>query len=389
MPDLIEAFERGFGKADLLFKRRIRRYHLTKEARFLVMDYFYHYLRYRILLQQASRSIGMDILTLIVMHYEDSVDDVYRSWWQSLEKREQQRLLLSVDDWGFRQIEAVYSERLDALIDYVQGRAPTTLLVLLRRNASDVVREHLIERGVQVDPLLMSSALWVRGRIRDEADIFFDVQDHSSQLMALFVSQQTSKILDYCAGYGGKGIAMATIWPHIELTASDIRQELKATVVERAKRAGIKFRWKSQKELAKSLYPLVVVDAPCSGSGVWRRNPEDRYRFGQSQVKTLSDKQLDILLQAGKLVESGGELLYITCSLYPIENEDVIERFLAKTSQFSIVPAERRLRENCQILGINHEAIEHLLIPESYPYLRIAPQVNGGDLFFACLLKKS
>ncbi|NIZ46992.1 RsmB/NOP family class I SAM-dependent RNA methyltransferase [Entomospira nematocerorum] len=384
---LIDNFEKHFGKADLLCKNHLRKFRLTKDERFFVMDLFYFYLRHRLLIHKSIEITTMSMATATYQWLQESLDPAIATWWKSLSMEEQHYWWDSVDDSWRSEIKRVYNEdEARNFYSYINSRAPTTILALLRRNNRDKVINYLESNGVVVKPLALPMALEAKGRIRSNTEVFFDIQDYSSQMIALLMNRHRSTLLDFCAGYGGKSIAYATLWPHLEITASDLRDEIKPLAVERAMRAGIKFKWQMKKELKKREFPFVLVDAPCSGSGVWRRNPEDRYRMKVADLEKLADKQVSILLEAGRHVAIGGELLYVTCSFTYIENEQVIQNFLKKTAQFTLLSIESRLQENAQHLSLSTEEIFQRIRTDSFPYLRINPENDGGDLFFAALL---
>ncbi len=171
-----------------------------------------------------------------------------------------------------------------------------------------------------------------------------EVQDEASQLTALLVQAQPDHaVLDYCAGGGGKTLALAAFMRNKgTIVASDIAQERLKNLRQRAERAGatnIRVAHSSTLSPEKKLFDRVVVDAPCSGSGTRRRNPEAMLQLTAQQVDNYAHNQRKILQQAAPFTAVGGRLVYITCSLFATENTAVAEHFLTQNPNFSVVPA--------------------------------------------------
>ena len=135
----------------------------------------------------------------------------------------------------------------------------------------------------------------------------------------------------------------------------------------------------------KGDFDRVLVDAPCSGSGTWRRNPEAKWRFWEENLAELTALQASILASAGRLVAPGGRLIYATCSLLEEENEAQVETFLAQTSGFTILPVapvwKALFATDCpESLEIEGRA--------NSPFLRLAPGKHGTDGFFVAILER-
>ncbi|MBU6497323.1 MAG: RsmB/NOP family class I SAM-dependent RNA methyltransferase, partial [Rhodospirillales bacterium] len=122
-------------------------------------------------------------------------------------------------------------------------------------------------------------------------------------------------------------------------------------------------------------FDRVLVDAPCTGTGTWRRNPDARQRLAERDLSELVEKQGAILAQAARLVRKGGRVVYATCSLLTEENEAQVERFLAAHPEFAVVPLARAW----------HLAAP---VPGDGPYLALTPRAHGTDGFFAAVLER-
>lgn len=164
-----------------------------------------------------------------------------------------------------------------------------------------------------------------------------ELQDAASQaLVGMLDLQAGQNVLDYCAGGGGKTLAMAARVPDARYSAWDISAARLAPLEERAARAGAKVTLLAEKP-SKAIYDLVLVDAPCSGSGAWRRNPEGKWRLTQDSLSEVQAMQAQVLAAAAQLVKAGGTLVYATCSVLERENTGQINSFLSKTSDYEVV----------------------------------------------------
>ena len=172
-----------------------------------------------------------------------------------------------------------------------------------------------------------------------------DVQDEGSQLIALACQPQDGmRILDLCAGAGGKSLALAAAAPNAEIIASDTNRARLDQLAPRAERAGaiITTRLLDGGREAAQLAELggqcdvVLVDAPCSGSGTWRRNPEGRWRLTPDRLQRLVKLQARLLDIAAPLVKPGGAVVYATCSIIRAEGADQARNFLGRHSSWIV-----------------------------------------------------
>jgi 16S rRNA (cytosine967-C5)-methyltransferase len=172
-----------------------------------------------------------------------------------------------------------------------------------------------------------------------------EVQDEGSQLIALACQPADGmRILDLCAGAGGKALALAAAAPGADIIASDTNRARLAQLPVRAERAGATIvtrlidggREAAQLRDLESQCDVVLVDAPCSGSGTWRRNPEGRWRLTSERLGRLVKLQARLLDLAGPLVKPGGALVYATCSIIHAEGTDQILSFLGRHSSWIV-----------------------------------------------------
>jgi 16S rRNA (cytosine967-C5)-methyltransferase len=173
---------------------------------------------------------------------------------------------------------------------------------------------------------------------------WFEVQDEGSQLAArLSGAQPGMQVADVCAGGGGKTLALAALMQNKgQIFAYDVDGRRLAPVKERADRAGVRnvqirapMRTKDALEDLRGRMDIVFVDAPCTGSGTWRRNPDSKWRLRPNALVKRLEEQREALAMAAPLVKPGGALVYVTCSVLPEENEDQVAAFLAANANFN------------------------------------------------------
>jgi 16S rRNA (cytosine967-C5)-methyltransferase len=177
---------------------------------------------------------------------------------------------------------------------------------------------------------------------------WFEVQDEGSQIVADLVEpQEHDQVLDYCAGGGGKTLAMsAAMHNKGQVHAYDADRKRLAPIIERLRRAGT--RNVQVHDDARQLDRLVgkldavLVDAPCTGTGTWRRRPDTKWRLTAKNLDERIAQQQEALTEAAAFVKPGGALLYVTCSILPEENDRQAERFCAENPSFSVAPVADR-----------------------------------------------
>jgi 16S rRNA (cytosine967-C5)-methyltransferase len=214
---------------------------------------------------------------------------------------------------------------------------------------------------------------------------FVEVQDEGSQLLAWLVAPRRGEMVaDYCAGAGGKTLALAMLMRASgRLYAMDVSARRLAALAPRAARAGVtsihRLALESDndprvKRLAGKM-DRVLVDAPCSGFGTLRRNPDLKWRHSAESIDELAAKQRRILESAAKLVKRGGRLVYATCSILRKENDAIVDAFLAAQSDFQPLSCKA-------ILDAQRIALE------AGERLRLWPHVHGTDGFFAAVFER-
>jgi 16S rRNA (cytosine967-C5)-methyltransferase len=232
-------------------------------------------------------------------------------------------------------------------------------------------------------PALAAEPAFVKGLV--------EVQDEGSQIAALLsLARPGEQALDLCAGAGGKALALAALMENrgqIYATDTDGRRLMQGHVrIERSGARNIQHRPpRGNADVLADLEArcdLVVVDAPCTGTGTWRRNPDAKWRIRPGALEQRIAEQDKVLAAAVRFVKHGGRILYVTCSLLREENEDRVAGFLASHADFSPVPAG----ELCERAGLPQ------LAPFASPFgygLRLTPLQAGTDGFFIAMLKRA
>jgi 16S rRNA (cytosine967-C5)-methyltransferase len=268
--------------------------------------------------------------------------------------------------------------------------APMTLRTNTLRTNRDALLERLTAEGLVVNPTLRSPLGIVLER---RANVFrtaafqeglFEVQDEGSQLIGLMAEAQPgSVVVDGCAGAGGKTLLLAGQMQNTgTLYAFDIARFRLEDLKVRARRADAhnirvhSLEDDGPRRLARleGKADVVLVDAPCSGTGVLRRNPDTSWKLEEADVARMVEQQGDILGRYAPLVKSGGRLVYATCSLLSDENEKQVASFLAQHPEFSLLPASEILPR----AGVPPQGATDVL--------RTGPHMDGADGFFAAAL---
>lgn len=250
----------------------------------------------------------------------------------------------NMPEWVYAHLTAQYGDQAVEICDVLKHRAPVCLRVNLARTTLAFVQGELAKQGVNCETVDdVPTALILPDAPRGIAnwDMFKDglveLQDASSQALVFGMPLSDDlRVLDYCAGGGGKSLAMAGL-AKLQMDASDIEVSRMVDIAHRASRAGCAIRVVPQPDLAdQTPYDLVLVDAPCTGSGTWRRTPEAKVRLTQEKLDNYCVTQRRIMSEAAELVAAGGALVYATCSVLDQENQAAVDLFLSQHADFTI-----------------------------------------------------
>jgi len=226
-------------------------------------------------------------------------------------------------------------------------------------------------------PALQSEPKFLKG--------WFEIQDEGSQLAALLTGVKPGEqVVDLCAGGGGKTLAMAALMGNkgqVYATDSDARRL--APIHERLTRAGVRnVQVRTPRGRADAVADLdgtidcVLVDAPCTGSGTWRRNPDSKWRLRPGSLNLRLKEQAAVLERAARLVKPGGRIVYVTCSVLPEENDAAVERALERTTGFRLRDPLRQLPELAAA------------VRRTAPGIQMTPRSTGTDGFYVAILER-
>ena len=295
-------------------------------------------------------------------------------------------------DWLWQELAGEHGrEEALAIAQGLLNAAPLDLRVNLARTSREEVLARLARDGIEASATSHApSGVRLAGKPAiNQHPLFRDglieVQDEGSQLLAyLLAPRRGEMIADYCAGAGGKTLALAMLMRGAgRVYAMDVSAKRLAALGARAARAQVSNvhsialagdNDSRAKRLAGKL-ERVLVDAPCSGFGTLRRNPDLKWRHDRQAVAELAQKQARILMAAARLVKPGGRLLYATCSILPAENEAIVDQFATTTPQFAPLSC-------AELLAAQRIALD------TGERLRLWPHRHGTDGFFAAAYER-
>ena len=299
---------------------------------------------------------------------------------------------LSLPDWLYERLVAETSEREAAAFGRAMlNSAPLDLRVNTMLADREPVLRELRASGLDAGPTRLSPiGIRVGGKPAINRHKLFssgaiEVQDEGSQLLGYLVApKRREMVVDFCAGAGGKTLAMgAMMQSQGRLYALDVSEKRLKNLGPRLKRSGLSNVHPQLitsendikvKRLAGKI-DRVLVDAPCSGLGTLRRNPDLKWRQSAQAVNELAAKQRAILSAAATLLKPGGRLVYATCSVLAQENRQVVERFLEDHPDFRQVSCREALDES------------HITL-DSGDYLELSPQLHDTDAFFSAVMQR-
>ena len=253
------------------------------------------------------------------------------------------------------------------------------LIKLLTQEVTDIEKMTYSPSGIRIPrgTSLSRNPLFVEGKI--------EVQDESSQILSFVVdAKRGMMVADFCAGAGGKSLAIGAIMKNTgRIYAYDISEKRIVNLGKRLKKSGLSnlFAQKIKNEKDAKLKKLhgkfdrVLVDVPCSGTGTFRRNPDLKWKNSIKDLDELNVKQLAILEEAKKLVKKEGRLIYSTCSLLKRENESVVETFLKQNGNFKSISVDEILIKNQIPLSTGN-------------FLKLTPNNQKTDGFFAAVFER-
>ena len=307
-----------------------------------------------------------------------------------------ERLRHNLPDWFAAPLRQSLGEEFWPLVASLDEAAPLDLRVNALRARREEVATELAGHGIEAVPTPHSPwGLRVQGKpplnrlkVFSRGDV--EVQDEGSQLLALLTEARRGEmVVDFCAGAGGKTLALGAMMRNTgRLYAFDVSGHRLDAMKPRLARSGLSNVYPAQiaherderiKRLSGKI-DRVLVDAPCSGLGTLRRNPDLKWRQSPAAIEELRRKQTAILAGAARLLKPGGRLVYATCSLLGSENEDIVQEFADTQRGFDRLPVAELL-EGAKVAGASALA--------SGDFLRLWPHRHGTDGFFAAVWQRA
>jgi 16S rRNA (cytosine967-C5)-methyltransferase len=299
--------------------------------------------------------------------------------------------------WLYQRISAQYPDA-EALLAALTEPAPLDLRVNGIKADRDKVLRQLAEVGGDIDAQptpfspdgirLATKPAITRWPLYQDG--WIEVQDEGSQLIArLLAPRRGEMVVDFCAGAGGKTLAIGSLMRSTgRIYAFDVHAKRLAGLGPRLKRSGLSnvFPAAIANETDARIKRLggkidrVLIDAPCSGCGTLRRNPDLKWRFDESELHRVNGVQASVLRAGARLVKPGGRLVYATCSLLALENQEVIEAFVKERPEFQVLDAFELLGEQ----GIAIDSAGRFA-----PWFVMLPHLQATDGFFAAVLQRS
>ncbi len=298
---------------------------------------------------------------------------------------------MEVPDWVLPRLVARFGASLPAEMAALAKPAPLDIRANALKGDRAQARAALAEEGWDAQPTAFSPwGLRIDGRRPVTTGPAFmsgliEIQDEGSQLVAVLTGAEPGmRVVDWCAGAGGKTLALAAMMQNRgQIIACDVSAPRLEGAVRRLRRAGVH---NVERHLTQSgdkwlkrragTFDRVLVDAPCTGTGTWRRNPDARLRLTERDLAELVPKQAGILDIAQSLVRKGGRLVYATCSLLEEENEAQVSGFLSRNPDFTVVPLWRAWSLDSPV-------------PNGGDFLSLTPARHGTDGFFAAVLERA
>jgi 16S rRNA (cytosine967-C5)-methyltransferase len=301
---------------------------------------------------------------------------------------------LEYPGWLEPKLAEAFGPRLESEMGALMEEAPLDLRANLIKATRAEARSALAESGLEPEATPLSPwGLRLDGRVALGTIPAFqaglvEVQDEGSQLVALLTDARPgSRVCDFCAGAGGKTLALAAMMGNKgQITACDVlpgRLERSAVRLKRAgvhtvERVALEHERDPWVKKHKGRFDRVLVDAPCTGIGAWRRNPDAKWRLQPERLAELTALQGRILDSAARLVKPGGRLVYATCSLLPEENEAQVAAFLGSHPDFA----------QASVAELWVQLLPQTPAPTDGPLLTLTPARHGTDGFFLAVLER-
>ena len=379
---------------------------LGVQDRAFIAEVVFGILRHRFFLESLAHPVTPRALVLAYLvkyhglnlrEFDTFISESEKKWLTEIKAIKIDELSLSIraelPDWLIEKLKINLSdEQILTLGLALQKTAPLDLRVNTLLAKRDEVIAILQEEGIDAQitpyspcgirlagkPMINRHELFLSGKI--------EVQDEGSQLLGYLLGPKRGEmVVDFCAGAGGKALLLGALMNSKgRLYAFDVSEKRLNNLIPRFKRSGlsnlhiqrINDENDSKVKRLSGKIDRVLVDAPCSGIGTLRRNPDLKWRQSSQSIEELKTKQSAILVAAAKLLKPGGRLVYATCSFLDEENQDIISNFLNSHPQFTVLNSTELLAQQKIALDTGE-------------FLQINPQQHQTDGFFAAALVRS
>ncbi len=280
--------------------------------------------------------------------YAIKIDNNIRNFIKNISNyqiHEDQYIKKSLPEWLYNEFYLTYKINTKKVCESMFGESHFDIRIkkgISRKNIINIFKKHNIaSKPTPISPtgirLIKRNSI---SHLKEFKEGLFETQDEGSQLVSLLCgAKENETIIDLCAGAGGKSLAIADLLDNVKIIATDINLVRLSKLNERAKRLKVKDKIIIKKDY-KNLNmkaDRIICDVPCSGSGAWRRRPEEKLNLTKNKFKNLLDTQKAIIDYGASLLNIGGEIIYITCSILDSENKDQINHFMKNNSNFEIV----------------------------------------------------
>ena len=322
--------------------------------RYAIRDIVYDALRQKNSLTKRSKNIsGRSWIIALLKKREVNLDEYFgatrysppkiKKWELELLPIENESDLYDIPDWLWPKWKESLGIKAIEVADTLKERANIFLRVNIIKGTREDAIQALEKDGIisKFHPTVSTALIVNKGTRKIKNSEAYNIglvelQDASSQASVLKLNvDQNGPILDFCAGGGGKSLALSA-YLNKPIFAYDANFERMKDLPNRARRSGANIRVIKSNDLKKSHYGLVFCDAPCSGSGSWRRDPEGKWSLTLQDYERLLSLQENILATASQLVKPNGNLVYATCSILKDENKAQIQKFLENTNDWAL-----------------------------------------------------
>lgn len=384
--------------------------HLGSHDRSDIAELYYGIIRNKKLLEEivGSKNLNKAILIYFLVIQGRSINDLslfaedHEIEWLIDKKKNKTKIdswptKLSLPEWIWKKLISTYGEgeaiklgssllnpaslniRVNTLNNISVKEVIEELKQLFNSCKDKIVETKLSKLGISLPrgTAIQKSKLFLDGSI--------EVQEEGSQLLTyLLDAKRGHMVADFCAGAGGKSLGISAMMRNTgRIYAFDISEKRLANLKKRLKRSGASnismHRINNENDLKvkrlKNKFDRVFVDAPCTGLGTLRRNPDLKWRHNEKSLSELTVKQASILLAASKLCKKGGYLVYATCSMLEDENEKIVASFLANNINFKILPQHKIMKKYEINLGEGD-------------YFKLTTQQHKTDSFFGALMER-